>query len=143
LTRRVRTIIIARFVARFRELKDQMFKTVLAVAAIQLGIALLAGAGLGLIFDGRVALSAFAGGCIAVLGSIAYLAVWSLIAWGGGRPSAHLRAHVLAELSKVLAVSAALLWALSRHGNDMSAAAFLGAFVVSLAATWFGLALKA
>jgi len=120
-----------------------MFKTVLAVAAIQLGIALLAGAGLGVAFGGRVALSALAGGCVAVLGSIAYLAVWGLISWGGRRPSAHVRAHVLAELSKVLAVSAALLWALSRYGNDMSAAAFLGAFVASLTATWFGLALKA
>jgi len=119
-----------------------MLKTVLAVAAIQLGIALLAGAGMGVLFDGRVALSALAGGCIAVLGSIAYLAVWGLISWGGRGTRAHLRAHVLAELSKVLAVSAALLWALSNYGNDMSAAAFLGAFMASLAATWFGLALR-
>lgn len=119
-----------------------MVKLVLAVTAIQLGIALTVGAVLAAVFDTRVALSAVAGGCVAALGSIAYLAVWGLISWGGRRPRAHLRAHVLGELSKLLAVSAALLWALSGYGSQLSAAAFLGAFVASLAATWFGSALK-
>jgi len=120
-----------------------MLKTVLAVSAIQFGIALAAGLLLWAAFGQRVGLSGIAGGSLAALGSIAYLAVWALISWGGRRPKAHLRAHLLAELSKVGAVSAGLVWALSGYGAQMSAAAFLGVFVASLAATWFGLALKA
>lgn len=120
-----------------------MLRTVLAVAAIQLGIAVAAGLALWLIFGDRAGLSALAGGAVAASGSLLYLAVWALISWGGRRPKAHLRAHVLGELAKVVGVSVALLWALSGYGAQMSAAAFLGVFVASLAATWFGLALKA
>lgn len=119
-----------------------MLKTVLAVAAIQLGIASAAGTVLWIAFGGRVGLSGLAGGSVAAFGSVVYLAVWALISWGGRRPKAHLRAHVLGELTKVLAVSSMLLWALTGFGGQMSAAAFLGVFVASLAATWFGLALK-
>ncbi len=120
-----------------------MWKTALSVAAIQIGIALAAGVVLWVVFGGRAGVSAIAGGSVAALGSVAYLAVWALISWGGRRPKAQLRAHVLGELTKVVAVSAGLLWALSDFGGQMSAAAFLGVFVASLAATWFGLALKA
>ena len=120
-----------------------MMKTALSVAAIQIGIALAAGVVLWVVFGGRAGVSAIAGGSVAALGSVTYLAVWALISWGGRRPKAQLRAHVLGELTKVMAVSAGLLWALSDFGGQMSAAAFLGVFVASLAATWFGLALKA
>lgn len=119
-----------------------MLKTVLAVAAMQLGIALIAGALLGVVFDSRVGFSSLAGGAVAALGSVAYLATWSVISFGGRRTGAQLRAHVLGELTKVVAVAAALLWALSGYGTRMSAAAFLGVFVTSLLAAWLGLALK-
>lgn len=119
-----------------------MLKTVLAVAAIQLGIALIAGALLGGVFGSRVGISALAGGAVAAVGSVAYLATWSMVSFGGRRTGAHLRAHVLGELSKVVAVSAGLLWVLSGYGKQMSAAAFLGVFVATLLAAWFGLALK-
>lgn len=119
-----------------------MLKTVLAVAVIQLGIALIAGLILGVVFGGRVGMSALGGGAVAALGSFAYLATWSVISFGGRRAGAHLRAHVLGELTKVVAVSAALLWALSGYGTRMSAAAFLGVFVATLLAAWLGLALK-
>ncbi len=120
-----------------------MLRTVLVVAAIQLGIAVVAGLLLGIVFNERVGFSALAGGTVAACGSFVYLAVWALISWGNRRPNAHLKAHVLGELAKVVGVSTVLLWALSGYGGQMSAAAFLGVFVTSLAATWFGLALKA
>lgn len=119
-----------------------MLKTALAVAAIQFGIALILGALLGGIFGSRAGISALAGGAVAAAGSVAYLVTWAVVSFGGRRTGAPLRAHVLGELTKVVAVSAALLWALSGYGTRISAAAFLGGFVTTLLAAWLGLALK-
>jgi F0F1-type ATP synthase assembly protein I len=108
------------------------------VAALQLGVVAVGGAGLWLAASRWVAVSFIAGGGCALAGTVAYALCVAAIARGDPRRA--LRAHLVAQAAKVAVAVTLLIAGLNSHWQ-FAAAAYVAGFAAGLLVFPFALLL--